>query len=554
VTEAPPAAARPASWIFPALAAALAGALTLRLIDDPDYFTHLAVGRALIDAGLRPLLEPFQWGWSEPLGREELPFRLGLAVWRGLAGDAGVSAAVALLSALAIGLTARSGVAPRSWPRVALALALLSLVVLVARFRLVARPELPGLVLFGGVLLVAFRWARSGAARWLGAALVLLVAWAGVHASWALGAILGIATAVLLLPPDRWRARWAAAARRLHGAALGAGLAALVPIAAFTWHLIGQLGSGPLATVTELQPTSRFDELFWPLIAAVAAAAVMAWGAPRGRIGRLLLVALSAAAGLGVVRNAAFAALALVPPALAGLDGWRGRGGRPVAVLAFLAGVALTVSVALHSLAERDPPPGFGLDSSEVASDAAGFARQLPGPLLNGWDLGGWLDLTWAGHPRTFLDGRLLDAGRVSDHDAVVEATAPAETLDRLGIRTVLLRPISRSDGTLLSVVPWLLGRGEWRLVRASDGLVFVRAPAPRGVVPLPAAAGWRLVEREAERTEARSPSARHAPFVRAWALTELGERPEASRAYRAAAARDPETARGYPTLAAPPP
>jgi hypothetical protein len=219
-------------------------------------------------------------------------------------------------------------------------------------------------------------------------------------------------------------------------------------------------------------------------------------------------------------------------------------------VLALALGLALPAAVLVRSLGDRDPPSGLGLDPSVVPRDAAAFARLLPGPHLNSWDLGGWLDLTWAGTPRTFLDGRLIDAARVNDHDAVVEATAPGETLDRLGIRTVLLQPLYRYDGALLPVVPWLLARADWRLVRASDGLVFVRAPAPAGTAPLPAAHGWRLVARAAERMAARTPAARHAPFVQAWALAELGERRQAARLYQAAAARDPETALGYGALA----
>jgi hypothetical protein len=543
MTPPSPGATRPAAWLVPALAAALAGLLTLRLIDDPDYFTHLAVGRAMLGAGLGPLPEPFQWGWSGPLVREALLFDVALVGWRGLAGDPGVSVAVAAAAALALGLTAGAGVAPRSWPRAGLALAFLSLVLLVARLRLVARPELPGAVLFGGVLLLASAWARTAAARPLLGALALLLAWAALHVTWTLGAVLGGATAALLVPVEAWRSRWSATPRWARGAALGVGLAALWPIASFGWRVRGLLDGGVLVGVTEMLPAWRFPEALWPLVAAAAAAAVLAWGAPRGRAGRLLLVALATATGLVVVRNVALAALALVPPALAGLDGWPLLGGRRAAALALALGLALPAGVAGRALADRDPPPGVGLDESVVARDAAAFARRLPGPHLNSWDLGGWLDLTWAGHPPTFLDGRLIDRDRVRDHDAVIEATAPGETLDRLGIRTVLLQPLYRYDGALLPVVPWLLARPEWSLVRASDGLVFTRAPAPPGVVPLPPGLGWRLVEREAGRAAARSTAARHAPFVRAWALAELGERREA--------ARDPDTATGYQALAA---
>ncbi len=165
MTRRSPGASRPATWLLPALVAALTFALSLRLIDDPDYFTHLAIGRALLAARLGPIPEPFQLGWSGPLGHEELLFRIGLVGWRRLAGDAGVTLAVGLCSALALWLTSLTAPAPRSWPRAALALAFLSLLLMVTRFRLVARPDLPGMTLFGGLLLAAAAWARSGAPR-----------------------------------------------------------------------------------------------------------------------------------------------------------------------------------------------------------------------------------------------------------------------------------------------------------------------------------------------------------------------------------------------------
>ncbi len=550
MSEPTPGALRPAPWLLPAALAALAGALTLRRIDDPDYFTHLAIGRALLEARLGAVAEPFQLGWSAPLGHEELLFRLALVGWRGLAGDAGVSLAVALLSALALGLAARAGPPPRSWPRLGVALAFLALVLWVARFRLVARPELAGTVVLGGLLLAVSAWVRTAAARPLLIALCLLLAWAGLHITWTLGAIFGSATAALLLPVEAWRARWSTAPRWLRGAALGAGLAALVPIAAFGWRVYGLLDGGVLASVSEMLPAWRFAEVFWPLLTVTAAAMTLAWGARPGRTGRLLLVAIPAAVGLVVVRNAAMAVMAMVPPALAGLDGWRSpawRGARP---LALALGLLIPGTVAVTALRDRDPPPGLGLDWTVVPQDTATFARPLPGPHLNSWDMGGWLDLAWAGRPRTFLDGRLIDPQRVREHDAVIDATAPGETLARLGVRTVLLQPLYRYDGALLPVVPWLLRAPGWALVRASDGLVLVRADAAAGLERLPASAGWRLVAREAERAWERSRAARHAPFVRAWALAELGERSAAAAAFREAAARDPATAPGYAALA----
>src|SRR6266545_4494239 len=133
----------------------------LRQINDPDYWTHLALGRAFAEAGTIFLPEPFVGAPAAPdpapapfhervarayLG-SEWPFQLGLYGTFAAGGHAAVSAFVALCAALAAVLLAAA-------LRTALAFG--------------ERPSWRPLVGLGAILAL----------------------WAPVHVSWAVGAAL----------------------------------------------------------------------------------------------------------------------------------------------------------------------------------------------------------------------------------------------------------------------------------------------------------------------------------------------------------------------------
>ncbi len=165
----------------------------------------------------------------------------------------------------------------------------------------------------------------------------------------------------------------------------------------------------------------------------------------------------------------------------------------------------------------------------------------LPEPVFNSFDFGGYLDFAWAGRPHTFLDGRLSPLSRVADHAALTRVGDPEGVLARNGFRTIVVKPLYDHYGSLVPIVPWLLERAEWSLVRATDALVFVRQPLPPGIHALPASAAWRHVLQRA-----RGPDG---PYTAAIALLQLGDERAPARAFTDGLQRNPAAASQYATL-----
>jgi len=547
MTEATP--GRRARGALPWASAAFAFAVSLRQISDPDYWTHLALGRAFIQAGSLHIDEPFLLtvrGAVEPLS---WPFQILAYGVRSAGGEPAVSVLVAAAAAGAFLLLARL-LPPSAGPwQCGAALVWLALAASVARFRFTPRPEALGYLLLALSLVLASRWARAPSLRTLGFLALLFLGWRALHVSWALGAaFVGLQ---LALEPrvDFWREAW----RRRRVVPLAAAAAGLALAAAgalrFAAFVLAELARGGLLHgVTEMRPTWEFPPVLWPYLGVSALALAMALTGRRGRWRRLALWAAALALGLAVVRNAAFALLAMAAPALDGIG--RGRAEVLPRLARRPAGAAVLLTLAaLLGVAWRDPdpPPGWGVPRLAVPADAAAFVKErgLAGPVFNSWDLGGYLDWAWNGSPRTFLDGRLADPALIADEEALVSAAEPEAVLSRRGFRTVLLQALYRNSGRLAPAVPWLLAHPGWRLVRASDALVFARVPLPEGLRPLAAAEAWRHVLRMAEVARTSRPEPEHALYSRALALWQLGD-PAAAEAAAEAVAAHPELAGRY--------
>ncbi len=538
------------------LVAVLAGALTfalcLRQISDPDYWTHLALARAYLAAGSLRIAEPFQdlaAGGSSPASPpgfsppESWPFQLLLYAVRAAGGDAAVSILVALLAAAVIALVTSAIPLRASPPRRGLALLLVFGVLWVCRFRFVVRPELGSYVALAAALLCIQRWvARPGPAP-IAALAVIVAAWSQLHVSWAMGVAFVVLHLALL--PDRnfWRARLVAAspvALALGGAAVLFAMAVAVRFAARVARLVLE---GQISGALEMKPAWRFPEAFVPFLIVVAFAILLAWGDRQGRLRRIALALPAVALGSIVVRNLAFAALCLLPAAFAGLDRWPAprhtRVARLLPVLPLVAAIALLV----EAMANPSEEWGVGIVADSVPRDAAEFVARahLPEPVFNSFDYGGYLDFAWAGRPHTFLDGRLSPPSRVADHAALTRLRDPEGVLARNGFRTIVLKPLYDHYGSIVPLVPWLLERPEWSLVRATDALVFIRGPPPPPIQGVPASAAWRYVLRHAHGP--------HGPFTAAIAFLQLGDERAAARAFNEGLQRNPAAAGQYATL-----
>ncbi|MBI5014191.1 MAG: hypothetical protein HZB55_01710 [Deltaproteobacteria bacterium] len=487
------------------LLASVAFLVALHRIADFDYWTHLALGRAMWAAGTIRVGEPFLAGAQGGAGvPDSWPFQLLAFALRQGTGDVGMCLLVALCSAATFALLWT--LVPRSAHRGALGLAwaLLALVAFNARVRFLPRPEILGYVFTAAGLALSHRWgARPSLAR-LAAIGALLALWSRVHLSWAPGAALVLAPVALAPRLDFWRAQWGQAHRR----PLIVGLAVLA--AAGGWRaasvvlsiLQAKRADGGLSLVTEMQPVWTFPELLVPFGAAALLCLALSWSVPEGRGRRLALWALAVALGSVAARNVGLGLLGLAPPAMEGIvrSTWHERLLVRRAVPA-LAGVAAVVLVAA-AVQDRDPPWGVGVRWELVPRDAARFVKDasLPAPLLNSFDIGGYLDWAWGGAPPTFIDGRVFGANPTfADLDALENAQGAEGILERRGIRTIVLRALFYDSGRLLPLVEWLLSRPDWSLVRANDALVFVRAPLPERLEPLHPREAWRYVLWEAD-------------------------------------------------------
>src|SRR3989442_1678045 len=184
-------------------------------VSDSDLFWHLALGREIATSGL-PRVDSFSWTIAggpilvdQWLGELLIYWSYAIGSWSG----------IVTLRAVAVGaiaaLVVASGLAERPGRPLVAVLAALPAIAL-SRFAWTDRPELLGLLCFA-TCVALLGAARRGSARALAATIPLLMVWANVHGSYALG--LGIVVLALLAralsdPSERLRSLVALSAQR----------------------------------------------------------------------------------------------------------------------------------------------------------------------------------------------------------------------------------------------------------------------------------------------------------------------------------------------------
>src|SRR5438876_7354666 len=172
------------SWSLPLIAGAIFGVLsTLAIIGDPDLFWHLAQGRQTVTEGLARV-DAFSWSVNGlPVLTDQW---LGQVIWyEGYAalGWNGIIVLRALLVAATLTLIVAAALMAQRRPIVALIVALPAITL--TRFAWTERPQLMGLCCFAGLILLLR--ASSARPRVLMAVPALILVWANLHASFALG-------------------------------------------------------------------------------------------------------------------------------------------------------------------------------------------------------------------------------------------------------------------------------------------------------------------------------------------------------------------------------
>lgn len=483
-------------------------------VSDSDLFWHLAVGRDVATQGI-PRLDEYSWTVEgrpvlvdQWLGELALYVAFAIGSWRGIitlrAIVVGAIAAIVLWTALAE--------RPRR-PLIAVLAGLPALAL--SRFAWTDRPELLGLFCFT-VLVALLRAGRRGAPRAFALCPPLLLIWANLHGSYALGLGLAVLVALERLLVDAPRRRQHAAlavACALATFLTPAGLAtwtssgghfvapprfvqeegapdvATLPGALFSVALLATLGSALLAPRTRgrdvlfdiamLVPvafvsiTATRHLVFFP----IAAAPFLAQWGPDATAALWMTLRTGWARGFAASRTEGLTAQRESPVRSEDREAEAQREGTPEHVRPFgrlasyqLAAEAGAVVVASALLIG-------GALTAPADPDLTGFPvtalSQLPaGPgLLNRYDWGGFL-IWYAPATPVFVDGRLFpyQSDALEDYRSVIGLHPDWRTvLVRRGIRTVLVAP---SDAIAVHAAD--LG---WTVLTRTEKYVLLRVP-----------------------------------------------------------------------------
>jgi hypothetical protein len=487
-------------------------------VSDSDFFWHLAIGRDIVGSGV-PRIDTYSWTVAgttvlpdQWLGELLLYAAYALGSWTG------TIALRALTVGALVGVVVGTALAER--PRGPLVAVLASLpAAAVSRFAWTERPELFGLLCFA-VLIALLRAVRRGSLVAFALCVPLVLLWANLHGSYALGLGLVVIVALERAVVDRSRRR------RYAAVALASVLATFVtPAGLAIWTSSGGHFLAPPRFVQEEgtpDVTTLPGILFSVALLATLATAVLAPRA-RGRevVFEIALLVPVAFASLTATRHLVFFPIAAAPFLSSwGPDAWNegirtlreawggtltklnvswtrgsrrsgsrrpyreaagegeGRGrsvvaggtrehamplGRLTAELAAGA-VALALLIAGIATAPREP---------DLSAFPVGALPQLPaGPgLLNRYEWGGFL-IWYAPATPVFVDGRLFPyvGAALDDYRAVIGLHPDwRQVLAKRGIRTVVVAP---SDA--IAVQGAALG---WQILARSPEWVMLRVP-----------------------------------------------------------------------------
>jgi hypothetical protein len=452
--------------------------LGARLLNDPDVYWHIAVGRWIIEHRAFPHVDPFSatmagapWIAKEWLSQLLYAGAHAVAGWPGVVvlAAAAIAATFALLAHFLL-----QKLAPLP------ALTLLAVGFVLAAPHLLARPHalaLPLMVVWTGVLMNALDHRRAPPL----ALLPIMTLWANLHGSFTLGLAL-----VAALAFEAW---WTAGAARRATALAWLRFGALALIAAcltpygpepilVAWRILG-LGQ-ILSIIAEWRPQdfSRLGGFEVCLLLGLGFALYRGIVLPPLRIALLLgllHLALSQARHADVL--GLLAPLVLAQP-LARQVGSAGEGTDDSSAqssgLAHAALVACLAALtwALASTSGWAPRAQI----SPVGAVAAIKARNA-GPVLNDYDFGGYLIYVGV---KPFIDGRtdqLYGEAFMVRHDRALTLQNVGDfvrLLDDYGVAATLLNPATPAVGLLDRM-------DEWQRVYADDiAVVHVRRAAVR--------------------------------------------------------------------------
>ncbi len=406
---------------------------SLLIFNDGDVRWHIAAGQWMIDHRALPTADPFSFTFA---GEKWVTFEWLSQLLYGsahrLAGFAGVAALASLALValhLIVAVEARRHVGP--WG-VAVAIVLMDVTLIPM---MLARPHLlawPLLALWLAILLRARQADRQPPL----AAALLIVLWANLHGSWALGVVIAAFVALDHCLERRWD--WPTVRGWLLFGLLATASALLTPngLDGFLHPLtVSKLETLPL--IVEWRPSDPVRTPFF-FAALAATILILLWRGFRLRPVIALLLLLLAAMALHQMRHQAMLAIAAVMIMPAALS----RARRPAALppeWMWGAGAGIVALLLFRALSPLEPAENGANPSTAIAAIPPDLLNR---PMLNGYGFGGPLILAGG---QVFIDGRsdmygdafMRDYQRIVDGDQAALATA----VERHGIAWTILPP-----------------------------------------------------------------------------------------------------------------
>ncbi len=445
-----------------------------KLLNDPDSYWHLVVGRWIVEHRAFPTADPFSFTFAgAPWIAKEWLSQVLYAGAHALAGWTGMVALAAGAAALAFALLARSLLRELRPPQ---ALLLVAGAFLLAAPHIVARPHalaLPVMVAWVAGLVRAADRGRTPS-LWL---LPLMAVWANLHGGFTLGILLvgaiGLDAIVSAAPADRLRTaiRWVG----FGVLSLAAGMA--TPYGAESMLMtVRILGLGPsLSYISEWRAAdfSRFGGLEAAMLIGLGFALWRGVKLPPVRIVTLLgLLHMALSAERNGEVFGLLAPIMVAHPLAAQIAAFRseakerGDARLMAAAGAALAAVLVAATFALSAATHFAPNPRI-----TPAAALAALKEAKAGPVLNDYDFGGYL--VHEGVP-TFIDGRTELYGSAFFTRYIRAATLAdlpdlMRLIDQYAIGATLLSPQTPA-------VAFLDRLPGWRRLHADDvAVVHVR-------------------------------------------------------------------------------
>ena len=450
---------------------ALAAASATFAVRDSDLYWHLATARETLAHGL-VRADVFSWtAAGAPVGTDQWLGQLALFAGYAAASWLGVLAVRTIAVAVLVGcVVAAAVVRGPSRPVAAVVIALPA--ILLSRFIWTERPELIGVACFAALVLLL----QLPGARPLYAIAALVVVWANVHGSFALGAGIVLIVGAHGIAADR-------PLRRAYAvAAVGALLSfVLTPAGVGTLTAPGVHLLDPPREIQEwaLPDPTTLAGAIWAIVLGLLVTTAALTGPARPR--DVILVVPVALLSLTAVRHTPLLAIAATPylaerlPSAIQAVAERVIGTSPPARTApprrapawietavAIAGVALAVA-GIATAPREIEEGGFPVAALPALPSGPGLFAQ--------YDWGGWLIWRAPSAP-VFVDGRLgpYRGAVLRDYHTVLEARPGwRDIVQRRGIRWILVRP-----GDPVGVRAVELG---WRALARSPSFVLIEVP-----------------------------------------------------------------------------